>query len=38
MIELNEKVIDEARQGEAVQTKQTPAKANGRKVYIESYG
>lgn len=37
-INIPVKTIDEARQGEALQHQQTPANANGRKYYIESYG
>ncbi|MEQ8625697.1 MAG: tRNA (N6-isopentenyl adenosine(37)-C2)-methylthiotransferase MiaB [Vicingaceae bacterium] len=38
MLETIDKVIDETKQGEAIQRKNSSSSSNGRKVYIESYG
>ena len=38
MLETVDKVIDETKQGEAIQRKNNTSTSNGRKVYIESYG
>jgi len=38
MIQIEEKIIDETKQGEAIQREEEVSNSNGRKVYIESYG